>query len=190
MRKMKKKNINLYTRYNKSLNEPLNVNRSERLYTLCAAGLVILIAGTYILLNIQLKNLQLEHDELSENIYSGEAKVRADEISRFSNENTLLNMISDRHKENIGSIEISDKLIDKLNYELINEILSCQKPDISIKKIIFEENTFSIICEALQAYQASEFVSLLDQKKLFLHLSYYGFNVEGDRYSFNVTAVL
>ena len=189
MRKMKKKNINLYIRYNKSLNVPLKVNRSQRLYILCAAGAVILIAGVYILLKIQLNNVQFQYDQLSEKIYSDEAKDQVHEISRFSNENLLFDLIFDKHKENITGIGMSHELIDKLDPELINEIINCQRPELSITNIIFEENTLSITCLAPKADQASEFVSALDKKNLFSDLSYSGFNVAGDKYSFNVTAV-
>lgn len=188
MRKMKKKNINLYEQYEKVVGKANKKKISKKtLYILCGAGALAVLAGIYVILAVNLSTVQDRYDDLYDKIYSDAAAEQSVNAEKLEYENQVLTLISEEHLKNIDSIERQNKQTQKLTPDMIKTILSCQGADTKIKNISYDKGIVFISGEANDVRHASGFVSELEKKQIFTYISYTGYVLQGDVYVFSAT---
>lgn len=192
MRKMKKKNINLYEQYQKTLNvsKKKKLSTKNKLIIMGSFGFVVL-AGIYVVFRIQLNSIQAQYDDLYSKIYSDAAAEQSVNSERLEYENQILQLISDKYEKTVSGIEEGNKITRTLYPALISDILSCQTEGTKIKSISYDKGIVYINVETLESPQASSFVKSLDNKKIFVgEVKYGGYNKQGDVYVFSATGYL
>ena len=188
MRKLKKKNINLYQQYQKTVEKDTKKKISPRtVRILIAASGFAFLAGIYVIMYVQMKGVQNEYDDLYGKIYSDEAAEQSVSAERLEYENQILTLISEKHIKNIENIEAQNQQTKKLTPDLISEILSCQGAAAKIKNISYDKGIVFISGEADDVRDASGFVNELSGKNIFCYISYTGYVRQGDVYVFSAT---
>lgn len=188
MRKLKKKNINLYLQYAKTLEKNSKKKISPRkIRIICVASGFAVLAGIYLIMYFQMKEVQDQYDELYNLIYSDAAAEQSVNAERLEYENQILTLISEKHISNIEKIESQNQQTKKLTPDLISTILECQGADTKIKNISYDKGIVFISGEANDVRYASGFVSQLSEKKIFSYISYTGYVRQGDVYVFSAT---
>lgn len=93
MRKMKKKNINLYEQYQKTLNvsKKKKLSTKNKLIIMGSSGFVVL-AGIYVVFRIQLNSIQAQYDDLYSKIYSDDAAEQSVNSERLEYENQFFHI--------------------------------------------------------------------------------------------------
>ncbi|MBE6852084.1 MAG: hypothetical protein E7505_01220 [Ruminococcus sp.] len=188
MRKMKRKNINLYEQYQKTIGKEKRKKLSTKTTIIIYGGSGILVlVGVYVVFYLQYRSVQKEYDFLYEQIYSEAAAEQSVNAERLEYENQILQLIEEKHAENRETIEEGNKQTRKLYPELIEDILQCQYEDTRINMISFDQGIVFISVEAKEPYQASGFVSELDSMNIFSNVTYLGYARVGDVYIFSAT---
>lgn len=188
MRKMQKKNINLYEQYEKTVGKASKKKISSKTkFILIAASGFAVLAGVYLVLFMQMKSAENEYNDLYSKIYSDEAAEQSVNAERLEYENQVLQLISEKHIANRESIEEQNRQTQKLTPDLISTILSCQGSETKIKNISYDKGIVFISGEANDVRHASGFVSELEGKKIFSYISYTGYVLQGDVYIFSAT---
>jgi len=188
MRKMKKKNINLYQQYEKVVGKENKKKLSKKtIYILCAAAGFAVLGAIFLVFQLQLNSVQDRYDELYFEIYSDSAAEQSVNAERLEYENQVLTQISDSHIKVIGDIESQNKQTQNLSADMISKILACQGADTRIKNISYDKGIVFISGEANDVRHASGFVSELEKTKIFSYISYTGYVLQGDVYIFSAT---
>ena len=188
MRKMKKKNINLFEQYEKAVGKAtrkkLNVKMLYALYG--ALGLAVLV-GVYLILFFQTRNVEKEYKSLYSKIYSDDAAEQTVNVTQLEYDNEVLTLISDKYISNMKSIDRKNKETAELDVDLIQKILDCRGDNTWVKNISYDQGIVFINGEARDAANASGFVSELDKRGIFSYVNYTGYNRQGNVYAFSAT---
>jgi hypothetical protein len=188
MRKMKKKNINLFEQYEKAVGKGTRKKISRKtLYLLGGAGLMAVLVGVYLILFFQTRSVQNKYDELYSKIYSADAAEQSVNVTQLEYENQVLSLITNKYVSNMKSIEKKNKETANLSPELIKNILSCCGENTWVKNISYDQGIVFINGEANDAVNASGFVSELDKKGIFSYVNYTGYNRQGNVFAFSAT---
>lgn len=188
MRKMKKKNINLYEQYEKVTGKGSKKKLSKRnLYIICGVSGFLVLAGIYAVLMLQYNTVQDRYDELYNEIYSDAAAEQSVNATKLEYENQILTLISEEHLKVIEQIEDQNSYTKQLTPGMISDILSCQGSETKIKNISYDKGIVFISGEANDVRHASGFVSDLEKKGIFSYISYTGYVLQGDVYVFSAT---
>ena len=188
MRKMKKKNINLFEQYEKAVGKSTRKQLDKKLlYTLCGAALFAVLVGVYLILFFQTRSVQKQYDDLYRKIYSEDAAEQTFNVTKLEYENEVLTLISEKFISNMDSIEQKNKETAELDIDLIKKILDCRGEDTWIKNISYDQGIVFINGEAKDAENASGFVSSLENKGIFSYVNYTGYNRQGNVYAFSAT---
>lgn len=187
MRKMQKKNINLYEQYAKTAgkSEKKKINK-KTLYIIFGVSGFALLAGIYVVLKVQLGNVKDEYDKLYYAIYSDTADEQSSSYEKLQYENEILQMIADNHEVNQKVIDNSDKISENLSRDLISSILDCQFEGTRINLISFDGKNVYISGESQLAYQSSDFANAIKDKNIFTKIKYQGYENQGDLYGFSI----
>lgn len=188
MRKMKKKNINLYEQYMKTVEKGNKKKISPKTIRLlgAAAGLAVLV-GVYLIFWMQLNTVKDTYDDLYDKIYSDSAAEQAVSVERLKYENQILQMINEKYQQNITKIDKQNSETEMLSEDLIVKILGCQSDDTRIRNISYDKGIVFISGEANDVINASGFVSRLDETGIFSYISYTGYTRQGNVYAFSAT---
>lgn len=188
MRKMKKKNINLYEQYEKTVGKAKRKKLSiKTIGIICSAAGLAVLTGVYFIFYTQMKNMKSQYDDLYSKIYSDEAAEQSVNSERLEYENQILSLITEKHFNNREAIENQNKQTQDLTLTMISDILSCQGEETKIKNISYDKGIVFISGEANDVRHASGFVSRLEDKGLFEYISYTGYVLQGNVYVFSAT---
>lgn len=188
MRKMKKKNINLFEQYEKSVGKAKKKKLSiKTIGIICSAAGLLVLAGVYFLFYTQMKNMEDKYHDLYNKIYSDEAAEQTVNSERLEYENQILQLITEKHFNNCEEIENQNRQTQQLTPTMISDILSCQGEETRIKNISYDKGIVFISGEANDVRHASGFVSRLEEKKIFEYISYTGYVLQGNVYIFSAT---
>ena len=188
MRKMKKKNINLFEQYEKAVGKGSRKKLSKKvLYTLYGSLLFAVLVGVYLILFFQTRSVEKQYKDLYSKIYSDDAAEQTVNVTQLEYENQVLTLISDKYISNMKSIDSKNKETAELDVDLIQKILDCRGADTWVKNISYDQGIVFINGEARDAANASGFVSELDKRGIFSYVNYTGYNRQGNVYAFSVT---
>jgi len=188
MRKMKKKNINLYEQYEKTAGKASKKKISKKMLALiCSLSGFLVLAGVYMLFYMQYKNVKNEYDELYRKIYSDDAAEQSLNATQLEYENQVLTLISEKYVSGMKTVEKSNNEISRLKPDLISKILSCRGEDTWVRNISYDQGIVFISGEAKDVRNASGFVSELEKKNIFDHIGYTGYTRQGNVFAFSAT---
>ena len=188
MRKMKKKNINLFEQYEKAVGKATRKKlNTKTLYALYGTLGFAVLVGVYLILFFQTRSVEKQYKDLYSKIYSDAAAEQTVNVTQLEYENQVLTLISDKYISNMKNIDSKNKETAELDVDLIQKILDCRGADTWVKNISYDQGIVFINGEAKDAANASGFVSELDKRGIFSYVNYTGYNRQGNVYAFSVT---
>ena len=188
MRKMKKKNINLFEQYEKAVGKATRKKlNTKMLYALYGALGFAVLVGVYLILFFQTRNVEKQYKSLYSKVYSDDAAEQTVNVTQLEYENQVLTLISEKYISNMKSIDRKNKETSVLDTDLIQKILDCRGENTWVKNISYDQGIVFINGEARDAANASGFVSELDKRGIFSYVNYTGYNRQGNVYAFSAT---
>ena len=188
MRKMKKKNINLFEQYEKAVGKATRKKlNTKMLYALYGSLLLAVLVGVYLILFFQTRNVEKQYKSLYSKVYSDDAAEQTVNVTQLEYENEVLTLISEKYTSNMKGIDRKNKETAILDADLIQKILDCRGDNTWVKNISYDQGIVFINGEARDAANASGFVSELDKRGIFSYVNYTGYNRQGNVYAFSAT---
>ncbi|MDO5559484.1 MAG: PilN domain-containing protein [Oscillospiraceae bacterium] len=189
MRKLRRKNIDLYDKLIHISDKSKGKKKSAKFkYLTAGAACVVVAAAAFTVSQLYLSKAQERYDEISVKANDPELQSVIAEDEMLVANNEALTIVVDKYSENRLAISESEKLSENMKDDMIKIILSCQTQNTRVTEISFDGTYFTITGIAQYVDMVSDYVSVLDSKDLFSAISYTGFTGAGDTYNFTISA--
>lgn len=195
MAKIPKKDINLYPLV---VTPKKNTVKKGALFAVVGAVAVVLLAGSYISVRVYVKTQENVIVKLQEKANDAALLEKIQNANAVAADITTLRTAGNAYTEVRKEIDQSRSYCDDFSEDLIEQLLSCeyytspvegQLQIATITALSYDGTTLSITANSPDSQNVSAFVNNLTRLDLFSDISYTGYSLSDDVYTYTINAV-
>ncbi|MGN1404177.1 MAG: hypothetical protein ACI4XB_07640 [Ruminococcus sp.] len=194
MAKTPKKDINLYTLVAAPKTKTV---KKGALFAVLGIVAVVLLGGSYTGVKIYVHTQEQIAEELQEKANDAELMEKIANANAVAADISTLRTAGNAYSEVRKEIEQSRAYCDDFSDDLIEKLLECEtfhtaQADVTVATITglsFDGSTLSISASSSDSKYVSYFVTNLTRLGIFSDISYTGYSLSGEEYTYTVSAV-
>lgn len=194
MAKTPKKDINLYTLV---IGPKKSTMKKGVLFAVIGIVSVVLLSGSYVGVRFYVKMQEKVVSELEEKANDSELLAKIQNANAVAADIGTMRTAGQAYAQVRTEIDSSQRYCDDFSPDLIQKLTSCEYYSLlgervriaAITNISYDGTVMEITATSPDSHYISYFVDSLNRLKLFSDISYTGYTLSGEEYTFTINAV-